>query len=446
MGSSRTCIPELSDCIVGAGLAVERRDAAVRDWANSNGVVSQAERRPIVRAARLLALAGLITSSVLGAVTATGTATAEAVSAAASPSLRPAADHSLAAVACTDASNCWAVGDYGPNDVIYSGLVEHWNGAKWVSWKAPNPTTATALYGVSCVTASDCWAAGSASSGPPSDSYSPVAEYWDGHVWQAATPLSPSAFSSFDAVDCTSRTNCWYVGSSYGLALIERWADVTNKGPEWFVEITPSPRGVTRSSFTSVTCATASDCWAMGYYRNSSNVDRALAERWNGSKWTLEPTPNLSGSTLSILDGVACTSRTNCWAIGYYANRSDVDAALAEQWNGTKWKVKAIPGASRSVLNGIACTGSKNCTAIGYYGRGSDIFTLAEQWNGTKWKQERTPNPSRLTLSELNGIACPKISACWAVGDSGKTQQTPSLTLAEHGNRTKWGLVRTPNP
>jgi hypothetical protein len=402
-----------------------------------------------VRRSRLLALVGLVTSTALGAAAAAAPGTALAVSSAVSLSRGAAADHSLTSIACTGTSSCWAVGDYGDNDVLYSSLAERWHGGKWVVWKTPNPTSATALSGVSCVTASDCWAVGYSSSGPPSDNYSPVAEYWDGHEWQTATPLSPSAFSSFDAVDCTSRTNCWDVGSSDGLALIERWADVTNKGPEWLVETTTNPPETQRSSLTSVSCVTASDCWAVGYYTNTSDVDATLAEHWNGTKWTLKAMPDPSGSGDSILSGIACTGRTNCWAIGYHTNSSDSSQTLAEHWNGTKWKVKPTPNPSRStlsVLNGVACVGSRNCTAIGYYARRSDIFTLAEQWNGTKWKVKRTPNPSGPTLSELNSIACPRVSDCWAIGDSGRTQHTPSLTLAEHVNRTKWALVPTPNP
>lgn len=402
-----------------------------------------------MRRARSLALVGLVTSAALGGVTAAATGTALAVPGAASLSQGAAADHSLVSVACTGPSNCWAVGGYGANDVIYSSLAEHWNGARWVTWKTPNPTSATALSGVSCVTVSDCWAVGDSSSGPPSDDYSPAAEYWDGHVWQAATPASPSVFSSFDAVDCTSRTNCWDVGASYGLALIERWADVTNKGPEWLIETTPNPPGAERSSLTSVSCVTASDCWAVGDYTNRSDVDEALAEQWNGAKWTLKAMPAPSRSRGSFISGIACTGRTNCWAVGYYAKSSGVYETLVEHWNGAKWKVTRSANPSRStlgVLNGVACTGSKNCTAIGYAGRGSDIVTLSEQWSGTKWTVKRTPNPSGPTLSELNGIACPRISDCWAVGDSGKTQHTPSRTLAEHGNRARWALVPTPNP
>lgn len=402
-----------------------------------------------MRRTRLLGLAGFMAAITLGAAMVAAAAPAAAVPGVASVHQAAAADHSLTSVACTGTSNCWAVGDYGENDVLYSSLAERWNGARWRVWKSPNPTNATALTGVTCVTASDCWAVGFASSGPPSDNDSPVAEYWDGHDWQASTPLSPSAFSSFDAVACSSRTSCWDVGSSSGLALIERWVLVTHTGPEWLVDVTPNPAGAERSSLDSVSCVSSSDCWAVGYYTTSSGVDATLAEHWNGSGWSLKAMPHPSKSSDSFIDGIACTRRTNCWAIGYYTTSSDLDKTLAEHWNGTKWQVKPTPNPSRSrlgVLNGVACNGPTNCTAIGYSGRGSDIVTLAEQWNGTKWQVRRTPDRSGPTLSELNGIACLGSSECWAVGDSGETQHTPSRTLAEYRMRTKWALVPTPDP
>ena len=43
-----------------------------------------------------------------------------------------------------------------------------------------------------------------------------------------------------------------------------------------------------------VSCASASACTATGYYYNGS-VYPTLAERWNGTKWSIEHTPNPDG-------------------------------------------------------------------------------------------------------------------------------------------------------
>src|SRR5262249_58144572 len=41
-----------------------------------------------------------------------------------------------------------------------------------------------------------------------------------------------------------------------------------------------------------------------------------LAERWNGHTWSIQPTPNPPGHGFKLLNGVACTSRSSCMAVG----------------------------------------------------------------------------------------------------------------------------------
>jgi len=50
----------------------------------------------------------------------------------------------------------------------------------------------------------------------------------------------------------------------------------------------------------------------------------------------LQSTPAISGSTLSSLDAVTCTSAGNCWATGVSDTAPATDV-LIEHWNGTSW-------------------------------------------------------------------------------------------------------------
>ena len=72
------------------------------------------------------------------------------------------------------------------------------------------------------------------------------------------------------------------------------------------------------SFLTAVSCASSSACSAVGGYGNSSGTQVALAERWDGTSWVIQPTPRLPGgaSLLFGLTGVACTSATGCTAVG----------------------------------------------------------------------------------------------------------------------------------
>jgi hypothetical protein len=64
-------------------------------------------------------------------------------------------------------------------------------------------------------------------------------------------------------------------------------------------------------------------------------------------------TPNPPGATGSYLNGVSCTSATECIAVGDYTNRAGNYLTLAEVWNGHVWRIQptANPvGASDSRL------------------------------------------------------------------------------------------------
>jgi hypothetical protein len=73
---------------------------------------------------------------------------------------------------------------------------------------------------------------------------------------------------------------------------------------------------------------------------------------------------------------------------------------------------------------------------------GETTATLAEQWNGQVWTELGSPSPRY--NNELNGVACPGVSNCQAVGDS-EGQVGNLVTLGEAWNGTKWTLVKTPN-
>jgi hypothetical protein len=55
-----------------------------------------------------------------------------------------------------------------------------------------------------------------------------------------------------------------------------------------------------------------------------------LAERWNGSGWEIQPTPNPAGATDLNLAGVSCPTRRACTAVGTYFTGTGIQLTLAE--------------------------------------------------------------------------------------------------------------------
>src|SRR5260221_4375134 len=59
----------------------------------------------------------------------------------------------------------------------------------------------------------------------------------------------------------------------------------------------------------------SSDVWAVGYALNG-NSGQSLIENWNGTSWSVVPSPNVG--PWNELNGVATVSANDIWAVGYY--------------------------------------------------------------------------------------------------------------------------------
>ena len=95
----------------------------------------------------------------------------------------------------------------------------------------------------------------------------------------------------------------------------------------------------------------------------------ALAERWDGTSWTIQPTSSVGAGYDSVLAGVSCSSASACTAVGDdYYNRGPQDALLAEQWNGTTWAIQPAPipnGTSSSAFSAVSCPTATACMTVG---------------------------------------------------------------------------------
>src|SRR5439155_13253992 len=66
--------------------------------------------------------------------------------------------------------------------------------------------------------------------------------------------------------------------------------------PNWSIVSSPNINSTQdRTVLNGVTCVSASDCWAVGYY--SSSADQTLVEHWDGMSWAIISSPNISAST-----------------------------------------------------------------------------------------------------------------------------------------------------
>jgi hypothetical protein len=324
----------------------------------------------------------------------------------------------LHGVSCAAVGACTAVGEYfsGHTDVT---LAERWNGTRWAIQHTLNPAggSVIGLRGVSCASARACTAVGEYISG---STYVPLAERWNGTRWSIQHTSNPAGGSStfLDGVSCPSTSACTAVGQynngTTDVMLAERW-----NGTRWSIQHTPNPVGGSSILLYGVSCPSTRACTAVGQYNNGAE-EVTLAERWNGATWSIQHTANPTGGSSNILDGVSCPSTSACTAVGAYSNGTISGVPLAERWNGTRWSIQHTPSPTggSGILDAVSCPSTGDCTAVGHYPGGANEVTLAERWNGTSWSIQRTPNPAGASTNQLFGVGCASTGACTAVGAS----------------------------
>ncbi len=322
----------------------------------------------------------------------------------------------LQGVSCASAVSCVAVGYYYAGTRDARGLIESWNGARWSVVPNPQRGGEEFLNSVSCASPTACMAVGLFYDASKNLSET-LAESWDGTHWSVVPSpnrsFSPGGGNSLGAVSCVAATTCMAAGS-YSVSsphlktMFESW-----DGTRW--SLLPSPSPGSNPILDSISCVSAAACTAAGtYYKRSSGVlSSNLIESWDGTQWSVVPSPN--GAGYNELTGVSCVSATACMAVG--SVMASVITTLVESWDGTRWSIVPSPdqGAGDNQLNGVSCAAAATCTAVGYYRpTANSTRTLVESWDGAHWSV--VPSPSPASSPVLNAISCVSPVACTAVG------------------------------
>jgi hypothetical protein len=196
----------------------------------------------------------------------------------------------------------------------------------------------------------------------------------------------------------------------------------------------PTPGGATSVEADGVSCPSATACFAVGR-TFSGGVDTMFIERWDGSSWSIDSVPAPAGTSRSVLLGISCTSATACTAAGGWKDSSLFQRTLVERWNGTTWAIQTTPnptGSLATVFEDVSCSTATSCVGVGDYVNSSNVLvTLAEAWNGTAWTVQSTPNPAGSTANQLMAVSCVSASACESTGWSDTL--SGMRTLAEVG-------------
>jgi hypothetical protein len=256
-------------------------------------------------------------------------------------------------------------------------------------------------------------------------------------------------FDNLQSVSCASSAQCmsvgWYRKGSKSLTLTEMW-----NGTAW--SVLPSPNPTSSSVLDAVSCVSASFCMSVGSDRDGRS-DETLAEKWDGYTWSVVRSASPSSEQNDLTD-ITCSSATYCMAVGYLEDVSTVDGTIAatldpmfEMWNGVNWSLLTPAEPSTvGILTSLSCPSASQCVAVGSLEASSGAQgALTEAWNGTKWSVVPGPNPAGQS-AQLLGVFCMSPSQCLSVGTDVNPASQLGAPLSETWNGSVWSVVPVHSP
>jgi hypothetical protein len=309
--------------------------------------------------------------------------------------------------------------------------------------KVPNPPGAAnaALDGISCPVVAGCIAVGFATTSPHPAA---LIETYAGGTWTPKALQQGFGFPGLGAVWCASMTSCVAVGDEGPLEsdgaqpLVETLSDGT-----WTPDTPPLPATGITGSLDAISCVTAAWCVAAGFVADSQDNTYGLIEVLSNGTWTPEIAPTPSQSTQSGIRSVQCFTPTSCDAVGFYGGLSSSNGLL-ETLSGNEWTASALGGAG--ILDSVSCPSSSSCLAVGSKVHGG---SYTETLSGTTWTGGTLPRPGAGNGNGMAGVSCPKsVSSCVAMGgwhDPQPHHHFPRL-LVETESHGTWTPSEIPAP
>jgi hypothetical protein len=340
-------------------------------------------------------------------------------------------------VSCGSAGNCTAAGDL---------LVSEVNG----TWGEPVPMRVPGengkefgLYSVSCPSAGNCTAAGYYTdlNGRQAFAVSQVNGTWGTPTELPGTAaLNEGGFDWVSSLSCSSAGNCaasgFYYGYDYTGSVRAFVASQVNGtwGQAIQVPGTTAVGGAGHATVNAVSCASAGNCSAGGYFSDLEGNLRALVASQVKGTWgqaiQVPGTAELGARLYATVTSVSCASAGNCAAAGYYIDPAGrPQAFVASQVRGAWGQAIQVPGTAAlgtggyATVSSVSCASAGNCTAGGYYrdraGAANRAF-VTSQVRG-RWGQAiQVPGTAALGTGQgasVISVSCPSAGNCSAAGN-----------------------------
>jgi hypothetical protein len=343
-------------------------------------------------------------------------------------------------VSCASAGNCAAAGYYTHGPVDQDAFVVNETNGTWGSAQetaaALNTDGGAAVDSVSCASAGNC-SAGGYYTGSSKASQAFVVDETNGK-WGAAAEvagaLNKGIGAQINSVSCASAGNCgaggyYTAGPGHAEAFV-----ISEKNGAWgAAKEVAGALNNKDAQLISVSCGSAGDCSAAGFYTGHSGHIQAFVVDETGGVWgSAEQVPGtaaLSKGGSAGLNSVSCASAGNCSAGGSYAGSSGVaQAFVVDEKSGTWGDAQEVPGIAAlnkggngAEVSSVSCASAGNCSAGGQYtpAHAGGAAFVVDETSGVWGRAEEVPGSGTLNqggLAGISSVSCASAGNCSAGG------------------------------
>jgi hypothetical protein len=264
--------------------------------------------------------------------------------------------------------------------------------------------------------------------------------------------LSAGHGGTLVAVSCSSRGDCAAAGnydnrSGHGQAYV-----VSEKNGSWGTAI-EVPRLATlntggNAQVTSLSCASAGNCAAGGFYTSSRGTRTFVVSEKNGSWGRAIEVPGLAALNTSMSAGVgsvSCASAGNCAVAGTYRANAP-EAFFVSEKNGSWGTAIEVPGSAAfgvATVASVSCASAGNCAAAGFSGSITNDAPsgplVASEKNGTWGNVTAVAGTTATARNSAGSVSCGSVNYCAAGGSYAPSIEGPYQAFVVREKNGSWG-------
>ena len=253
--------------------------------------------------------------------------------------------------------------------------------------------------------------------------------------------LNAGGAARVDSVSCGAAGDCsaggQYASKTVdGIATVQAFVANETGGTWGKAEEVPGTAALNGGGFAtvnSVSCASAGNCSAGGSYTTTAPVTQAFVVDETSGTWgkarVVPGSAALNKRGLAQINSVSCSSAGNCSAGGFYLDASfDTQAFVVSESGGTWGSAEEIPGSAAldrqapgAMADSVSCGAPGDCSASGSYtdASGAQQAFVADQSAGTWGSAEEVPGTAALNgggQAAAQSVSCAPGGLCNAVG------------------------------